>query len=260
MNLVRGLLLCQLKAISAVRWPWCTGCFAGSFCCRLGWFGVLIQGMPAALIVWPRICGLSSATLHHHHSSEDRYVWPLLEQRAPAQLSEHVTAAMQQHRHVHAVQAQVDAELPIWSCGASADSRERLAGALERLAGALIEHMDYEERNVVPLMETHIGLEEWDQILQTMTAGQDRNGSDALLVLGMTMYEDDKDIIDHTIGNMPTNVRAGIRGTAALVYAEHAHLIHGLRPRRAARRSGVEDRHGAVDRVALSGRGEARSG
>jgi len=168
-----------------------------------------------------------SATLHHHHSSEDRYVWPLLEQRAPAQLSEHVTAAMQQHRHVHAVQAQVDAELPIWSCGASADSRERLAGALERLAGALIEHMDYEERNVVPLMETHIGLEEWDQILQTMTAGQDRNGSDALLVLGMTMYEDDKDIIDHTIGNMPTNVRAGIRGTAALVYAEHAHLIHG---------------------------------
>jgi len=65
-----------------------------------------------------------SATLHHHHSSEDRYVWPLLKQRAPAQLSEHVTAAMQQHRHVHAVQAQVDAELPIWSCGASADSHK----------------------------------------------------------------------------------------------------------------------------------------
>src|ERR1700754_4420121 len=37
-----------------------------------------------------------SATLHHHHSSEDRYVWPLLQRRAPAQLTDHVAAVMAQ--------------------------------------------------------------------------------------------------------------------------------------------------------------------
>src|SRR5262245_35636433 len=30
--------------------------------------------------------------LHHHHGGEDRYVWPLLERRAPVQASAHVVA------------------------------------------------------------------------------------------------------------------------------------------------------------------------
>jgi hypothetical protein len=123
------------------------------------------------------------------------------------------------------VQAEVDAHLAAWSFRATEDSRERLAAALERLAAALIEHMDYEERHIVPAMEPHIGLVEWNQIVQVMTAGLDP--SSALLVLGMSMYEGESDIIDQTIENMPPEMRAGIRGTAALAYAEHAQLIHG---------------------------------
>ena len=165
------------------------------------------------------------ATLHHHQSGEDRYIWPLLETRAPSQLSEHVLCVVEQHRRVDAVHAEVDRELAIWSCRANADSRNRLAAALDRLAASLVDHMDYEEKHVVPVMEAHIGLGEWNQIVQAMTAGLDP--SDALLVLGMTMYEGESDIIEHTIANMPPEVRAGIRGTAALDYADHAQLVHG---------------------------------
>jgi hypothetical protein len=87
---------------------------------------------------------LISSTLHHHHSGEDRYVWPLLESRAPAELSAHVQCVLQQHRRVDAVQAEVDEHVAAWSSLATEDSRERLAAALEQLAAALIEHMDYE--------------------------------------------------------------------------------------------------------------------
>jgi len=168
---------------------------------------------------------LINSTLHHHHSGEDQYVWPLLEMRAPSQVSERVLRVMAQHRRVDAEQAEVDVELSVWSCSATADSRDRLAAALDRLAASVIEHMDYEESHVVPVMETHIGLAEWNQIVQTMTAGLDPGN--ALLVLGMSMYEGESDIIEHTIENMPPEMRAGIRGTAALAYAEHAQLVHG---------------------------------
>jgi hemerythrin-like domain-containing protein len=168
-----------------------------------------------------------STTLRQHHSDEDRYAWPLLTRRAPAQLCEHVAAVTGQHRRVDAAQAQVDAQLRAWSCGASVESGERLASVLEQLTDMLFEHMDYEERHVVPLMETHISLDEWDQIVQTMMASSDRKHSDAVLVLGMTMYEGDKDIIAHTLARMHPKERAGIRLTAALSYAEHALDVHG---------------------------------
>jgi hemerythrin-like domain-containing protein len=168
-----------------------------------------------------------NTTLHQHHSDEDRYAWPLLKRRAPAQLCAHVAAVIEQHRRVDAVQAQFDAQLRAWSCGASVESAELLASASEQLADMLVEHMDYEERHVVPLMETHISLDEWDQIVQTMMASSDRKHSDLLLVLGMTMYEGDKDIIDHTLSRMHPEERAGMRLTAALSYAEHALDVHG---------------------------------
>jgi iron-sulfur cluster repair protein YtfE (RIC family) len=165
------------------------------------------------------------AMLHHHHCVEDRYVWPLLETRAPLQVSEHLLCVVEQHRQVDAAQTEVDEELAIWSARAAADSRDRLAAALDRLVAPLIDHMDYEERHVVPVMETHVGLAEWNQIVAAMTGGLDPG--DALLALGMTMYEGESDLIQHTIANMPREVRAGIRGTAAVAYAERAQLVHG---------------------------------
>ena len=59
--------------------------------------------------------------------------------------------------------------------------------------------------------------------------------SDALLVLGMSMYEGDDDIIDNIVFRMPDAIRADIRDTAAMAYAEHAQRIHGTTtPRRSA--------------------------
>src|ERR1700759_2100265 len=158
-----------------------------------------------------------SATLHEHRTGEDRYAWPLLAQRAPAQLADHLAAVTAQHRQVDDVQSQFDVELATWCGGASLDSTEQLATVLERLAQALTQHMDYEERNVVPLMGAHIGFDEWNRIVDTMMA-ELGSPSDAMLVLGMSMYEGDDDIIDNIVSRMPDAIRAGIRDTAAMAY------------------------------------------
>jgi|SoiMethySBSTD1v2_1073268.scaffolds.fasta_scaffold117742_2 iron-sulfur cluster repair protein YtfE (RIC family) len=168
---------------------------------------------------------LVGSILHHHHSAEDRYVWPLLEQRAPSQISECVLRVVEQHRRVDTVWSEVSRELPVWSCISTAESRDRLADALERLADALIEHMDYEERYIVPVMETHISMSEWNEIVQTLIAGL--TPEEALLGLGMSMYESEPDLIEQIIAHMPREARQGIRCSAALAYADHAQLIHG---------------------------------
>ena len=166
-----------------------------------------------------------ASTLHHHHSGEDNYVWPLLELRAPSHFSEHLLCAMEQHQRVDEAHAEMEGELPMWSCRAAAGSRDRLAAALDRLVDPLIEHMDYEERHVVPVMETHIGLAEWNQIVQKLTGGLDP--SQSLLVLGMIFYEGEQDTVEQTIANMPPELRVGARDTAAHAYSEHAELVHG---------------------------------
>lgn len=168
---------------------------------------------------------LISATLHHHHAGEDRYVWPLLAQRAPSEVSAPLLCALGQHREIDAVQAEVEGEIPVWSFRVTEQSRARLADALDRLTAAATNHMEYEERHLVPLMEQHIGMTEWNEIVRAMTGGIDPG--QAPLVLGMSMYEADPDIIEHTIVNMPPQLRAGIRCAAALAYAEHAQAIHG---------------------------------
>jgi hypothetical protein len=100
-----------------------------------------------------------------------------------------------------------------------------LALATEHLATAVVGHMDQEEAHIVPVMESVIGLAEWNQIAQAMTSGL--ADQDAVLVLGMSMYEGDRDIVERTIANMPPTLRAGIAAAATHAYAQRAALVYG---------------------------------
>jgi len=165
------------------------------------------------------------STLHHHHAGEDQHVWPLLQQRAQVQVSWHVLRVEEQHRQVECAVNKVTESLARWRRDPTADRRERLAVELETLVGFLVDHMDYEETYVVPVMESHIGIDEWNEIVQSMMGGL--NSDEMSLVLGMSMYEGDRDIIDDTIANMPAESREMIRRTAVEAYAEHAQRVYG---------------------------------
>lgn len=89
----------------------------------------------------------------------------------------------------------------------------------------LSEHLSTEESLVVPLLEQHITAAEWNGLLRKQASAGDR---DALaLTLGMMIYEGDPEAVDQVIGNLPADMRVGIKKLAESTFATHSQQIHG---------------------------------
>ncbi|HLS45994.1 MAG TPA: nitroreductase/quinone reductase family protein [Ornithinicoccus sp.] len=101
--------------------------------------------------------------IHHHHTGEDENIWPLLSQRAAPQ-RELVKRMEAQHALVAERSQRVRSLLDGWR--QSATDAEPLAVAIDEFTAALIEHLDEEEANVVPLIRTHITAAEWERFGQ----------------------------------------------------------------------------------------------
>ena len=163
--------------------------------------------------------------LHTHHNFEDRQIWPLLLDRCPDESIPNVCRTGDQHAAIDAAISEVAESLAAWRLDAASGAREELATALEKLLPILVEHMDFEEQHVVPVMEKYITLGEWNQLIQA--AAVDLVPVDMPLEFGMIMYEGDPEIVDVAVSNMPEELRPVIRQTAAQAFAEHARRVHG---------------------------------
>jgi hemerythrin-like domain-containing protein len=166
-----------------------------------------------------------TTALHDHHGFEDLTVWPALLRRIPDDTTRHVRKVEGQHCTLELAAAAMSAAMACWGLGAAARPREILAAVLERLTSALVEHMEFEERCVVPLMEQHIRHDEWNQMIQNAATGLDADSMP--LLFGMNMYEGDSDIVEQVIASMPSELQPAIRDTAERAYSQHAQLIHG---------------------------------
>lgn len=101
--------------------------------------------------------------LHNHHSTEDELVWPLLLERAAPQ-AEMITRMERQHEVVAEWSGRVRALLGGWRTAPT--DGEVLATALDEFTAALVEHLDDEEANVVPLIRAHLTADEWERFGQ----------------------------------------------------------------------------------------------
>ncbi|MFB7781245.1 hemerythrin domain-containing protein [Streptomyces vinaceus] len=100
--------------------------------------------------------------LHHHHTVEDETIWPLLRERAA---DEALVARMEeQHARIDRSLAAVTDRLPEWQRTAGRAPATELALALDEHRSALLEHLDDEERLVLPLVEQHLTVAEWDAV------------------------------------------------------------------------------------------------
>ena len=61
--------------------------------------------------------------LHHHHTGEDRLLWPKLHERVAAELRPIVDLMESQHEGIHAEMDQVTAVLPRWRAEAGEAER-----------------------------------------------------------------------------------------------------------------------------------------
>lgn len=89
--------------------------------------------------------------LHHHHSDEDDWIWPLLRSRAPRS-APLLDALEEQHERI-------DPDVAV-AGDRSRPTAER-AEALRRLHTALGRHLDDEERDAVPLIRACLTAAEW---------------------------------------------------------------------------------------------------
>lgn len=163
--------------------------------------------------------------LHHHHSSEDELVWPKLLERVPAEIAPLVHTMESQHAVVDRLQEQIDTLLPRWRDDASEVDRERLADLHDRLHASLVEHLDLEEAEMLPIVARHLSEEEWHEL---GTRGRASTPKDEMLVtVGMFAYDGNAQAFAGMFADAPPPVRWAIPRLGRRAYRRYALKLYG---------------------------------
>lgn len=101
--------------------------------------------------------------LNHHNTNEDELVWPRLALRCPFD-AELVETAERQHSVVAALLEPIPALAARWAAEPSAANRDVLALALDPIHAALVEHLDLEEREILPLVRRFMTRTEYEEL------------------------------------------------------------------------------------------------
>jgi Hemerythrin HHE cation binding domain len=101
--------------------------------------------------------------LHHHHTNEDELLWPMLLERLQVERA-YVLRAEEQHERVHELLERGNAQVGGFRTDPNPERRDEFAATIEDLNAALCEHMADEERYILPLVEEHLSVAEWERL------------------------------------------------------------------------------------------------
>ena len=114
--------------------------------------------------------------LHTHHEGEDLLVWPKLLERGPAEIDPLVHRMEAQHPALAVALDDLGAKAGEWRKTSAVQQRGAVATAATDLLLRIAEHLDLEERKMLPLIDTYLTEKEWKQIgghgLKEMSFGQ----------------------------------------------------------------------------------------
>ena len=168
---------------------------------------------------------LVGTILHLHHTGEDRYIWPVLRERGAAEIAGIVDVMEDQHERIHQEYLRLGDALKAWRQSGSAESRDALAGVVERLVPQIEAHLALEEERVVPLIERYVTAAEYARVAGE-AAGETPPGLLAVS-LGMVIYEAEPAVTEKIIADMPADVRSAFPRAANEAYAAYARQLHG---------------------------------
>ena len=174
-----------------------------------------------------RHLGFLCDLLHHHHEGEDTLLWPKLRDRLPASAMAHLDEVETQHGGLVAVLQAVAAARTRWTGDASAVHRDALVASLEDLHGQLKEHLDTEERAVLPLAASVLTDAEWHAVGAAAVAAMPKSA--LLLAFGMFAYEGDPAVLRDMLAAAPAVPRLLLPRIAPRAYARRAAQVHGTR-------------------------------
>ncbi|MFF0816771.1 hemerythrin domain-containing protein [Rhodococcus sp. NPDC003318] len=156
--------------------------------------------------------------LHMHHTGEDAVLWPLLQVRA-APSTALVETMQRQHELVDGRTEEVRTLSAVWAQAPTPIGGEQLAQLVEDLATALFEHLDLEERQILPLVSRHITAPEWQSLGDH---GRDAMSTRQLpLMFGAILEEADADERGRMLAQLPAPVRLFLRTVGARQYRRY---------------------------------------
>jgi hemerythrin-like domain-containing protein len=169
--------------------------------------------------------GFLTTFLHHHHTSEDRLLWPKLLERVPVELAPIVHLMESQHEHVDQLLQDIEQVRQRWRSSADAADRDRLAQLCDSLYAGLSEHLDAEEQRLLPIAARTVTLAEWQELGEAGV--QALRKSDLPLVLGMFQYEGNPEVVAQIVGEAPPFIRFLVPMLARRAFRKHALAVYG---------------------------------
>ena len=163
--------------------------------------------------------------LHHHHTTEDRMLWPLLLERVPEELAPIVHLMESQHAVVEGLLAEISTLLPRWREDAAPQARDRLAELYDDLHRNLVEHLDAEEQRLLPIAARTVTQEEWDLMGEVGRTSTPR--SELSLVFGMLAHDGDPEVVALMLAKAPLPVRLLVPRLGRRAFRRHALAVHG---------------------------------
>jgi hemerythrin-like domain-containing protein len=164
--------------------------------------------------------------LHLHHTGEDEVLWPLLLERCPPDAA--VVHRMEaQHEQVEHLLELLGPALDRWEAEARPAVAEEVAGTVDALRTVLLQHLDEEEREILPLAERHVTQAEWSLL------GEHGKGRMAIrdlpLLFGALLEECDPEERRMMLHVVPFPVRVLLRTAGARSYRRYVSRVRGTR-------------------------------
>jgi hypothetical protein len=164
------------------------------------------------------------AFLRAHHQGEDELLWPKLYDRAPEQ-AVLVARIADQHDLVTDAIDEAQRCLDAWIADPGIDRGSALAASLATLGMGLGNHLDEEERHVLPLASEVVTQDEWSELpahgLRAFA------GDKTWLILGLIQEQMPGPAIEQMNATMPPPVRDMWLGSGQRQFAEFVAQLRG---------------------------------
>jgi hypothetical protein len=164
--------------------------------------------------------------LHHHHTTEDELLWPVLLTRVGELDGDLVRRMEGQHEVVATLVARAKELLPVWRAQASATTGEELANVFDKMSVALNEHLGEEENEILPLCSQHLTQAEWDALGERGQEGMPK-GAQAFVSLGAILEEATPEERRMFMAKLPMPARVLWSLVGKGIYRRQMTKIHG---------------------------------
>jgi hypothetical protein len=164
--------------------------------------------------------------LHHHHRAEDASIWPKLHARAPERAAE-VGRMEEAHHAITVVAERVQSALARWAQSGDATLARQFLPTLAELSSRVDEHLDDEERNVVPLIAEYLSAKEWRKFLARGSAFLIPHPKLGLVLAGFTLVDLPSERRDRFLSQVPLPARKAYLLLGNRVFTGYRAKVYG---------------------------------